>query len=90
MKDKNAEPVIITNAQMEAMLKTIPAGWTIAFMRPILRPDIIEVEIKRGDGMKLKMKTTGAMLLENPTRNFLEDMANNFPFLRDAKEANRN
>lgn len=65
---------IITNAQMEALLQTIPAGWALSFVRPTLRPDIIECRVTRKDGLTMAVKTTGAILLENPEQNFLVEI----------------
>jgi predicted transcriptional regulator len=62
---------MITNKQIEELLRTIPANWTISFYRPLLRPDIIEINIARPDGIRSNMKTTGAMLLERGSQDFL-------------------
>lgn len=62
----------ITNAQAESLLKCIPAGWSLQFSRPLLRPDILQVTIKRPDGIAYSAKTTGGMLLDKKDGDFME------------------
>jgi hypothetical protein len=82
---KKDTAVIITNRQMEGMLKAIPSNWTIAFKRPLLRPDILEITIRRPDGLAFSAKTTGAMLLEKPDGDFMASIQNFVQQLKIAK-----
>jgi len=82
MKDK----VILSNESVEALLRSIPAGWTLAFSRQLLRPDVIEMAIIRPDRVRVGVKTTGGLLLENRMNDFLDVIRDGARNLMQAKK----
>lgn len=82
------ENVPIPHKQIESFLKAIPPGWTITFNRTVLRPDILQMALIRPDRLQYQLRTTGAMLLENPDKDFLEAIATAVNVLSKAKKEN--